>query len=309
MKYNNFEESKLEAEKLIDNKKIDEAIYLYEDVINHFPDNYYEISIQLSLLYCLSQKHAEALAILIKGNAKGYSYSLPFNHEIYKPLHELKEYEAFSTTNEKIKKEKIAAAEAIYEISLPHNYAPDKKYPLFLALHGTGDNIDNFKQKWQSEKLAENYITAYIQSSKVYGAHGFSWDHECMGGRKDIEKCYEDIISKYPVDAGKVFIGGFSTGGMMALDITLNQVLPIKAFTVLCPIKPVTMDDDAIKNSVFLGIKGTVIVGTADFMLPVQKRIVNSFQDNGLQVRYREVPGLDHEIPGNLAELLDEMME
>lgn len=309
MKYKYYEDSRREADELIEEGKIQEAISLYENIISSFKDNYYEISIQLSLLYCLSKKYKEALQLLIEGNEKGYYYTLPFEHKIYKPLQKLSDYERFIQTNEKIKKEKIDSSEAIYKISLPDNYSPLKKYPLFLAFHGTGDNIENFSKRWRSEKLSQKYLIAYIQSSKIYGTKGFSWDHECLSGRKDIEKCYEDIIKKYPVNKKEVYAGGFSTGGMMALDIAINQILPIKQFTVLCPIKPVSLNEEAIKSSALVGIEGNIIVGDDDFMLPVQKRMFKSLNDNRLKIEFIEIAGLGHELPNNLPDILDSLLK
>lgn len=105
--------------------------------------------------------------------------------------------------NNRLRKEASAKTCPKVEVALPAH--EPEKYPLFIALHGWGDNITMLKQYWKSEKIKKEYITAFVQSSQVVSTHGFGWD-DAERGRKEVGDMYNNVVREYPIHAKKVII-------------------------------------------------------------------------------------------------------
>ena len=102
-----------------------------------------------------------------------------------------------------------------YLLNVPEN--SNEKLPLVVALHGSGGNGFEFQQA--SGLDSEAFITAYPNGS------GFPTDWaggECCGNSLDtddvgfIRDLIVEVEANYNVDTSRVFIVGFSSGGIMA---------------------------------------------------------------------------------------------
>lgn len=108
-------------------------------------------------------------------------------------------------------------------------YVPDgmkENRPLVIAAHGMGDNIDNLKASAQWELVADtaNFAVVYPQGD------GSQWD---INGMTDINFML-DIIKKmsedYKIDESRVYMTGFSMGGMLTYHIINNVADKFAAF-------------------------------------------------------------------------------
>ncbi len=92
-----------------------------------------------------------------------------------------------------------------YSIKIPKNYSPDKKYPLLVFLHGSGQDDQGVLEarKGIAEKFIE--LAPYGRgTSNVY-----SKDH----AQDDIREALNDVIRNYSIDTSKIILSGFSMGG------------------------------------------------------------------------------------------------
>jgi len=93
-------------------------------------------------------------------------------------------------------------------------YAPDKrdKPALVLALHGMGLSKEWAQGAMKFEPLADtaNFVVAYP------GSDGSQWD---LGSNKDVDfivAVIDSMANRYQIDRNRVYVTGFSMGGMMS---------------------------------------------------------------------------------------------
>ncbi len=93
-----------------------------------------------------------------------------------------------------------------YSIKIPRDYRPDKKYPLLLFLHGSGQDDRNILRESGGTILNEFIELAPKGrgTSNVYSA-----DH----AQDDIRESINDVINNYSIDTSKIILSGFSMGG------------------------------------------------------------------------------------------------
>ncbi len=91
-----------------------------------------------------------------------------------------------------------------YSVKIPANFDRKKKYPLFVYLHGSGDDDQN---QLTSPMIPDSLIclAPFARgTSNVYSA-----DH----AQEDIIEAINDVMANYPIDSSRVIISGFSMGG------------------------------------------------------------------------------------------------
>jgi polyhydroxybutyrate depolymerase len=89
-----------------------------------------------------------------------------------------------------------------------------KSYPLVLVFHGDGGNADGFHGAWPFERATgKNAFLAYLDGI------GRTWDLETTRGNRDIayaEAVIAAIEAAHPIDHGRIFATGYSSGGFLA---------------------------------------------------------------------------------------------
>ncbi len=168
-----------------------------------------------------------------------------------------------------MKEEARKKAKMKLEIKLPGELEEGRIYPLFIALHGGGENIETFKPNWKSNVMESEFIIAYVQSSQVVSMTGFSWEEQEVT-KKELKEAYDRVCAEYPIDTAEVLIGGFSSGGYGSLVATLFESVPVKGFVILCP------------------------------------PMADLFRDTGLQYQFIITPNIGHWYPENLPEMIDQ---
>jgi len=191
----------------------------------------------------------------------------------------------------------------------PEGFVKNQEYPLFIALHGGNSNIANFKEVWVSETMNDEFITAYIQSSQVESMDGFGWTGDIEITRKQIQKTYQEITREYSIDEKEVIIGGFSSGGVAALDISFANTLSVAGFIALCPAKPDSYNEANLLDARERGVRGTILTTEMDPRLEVQKETVKMLESSGLKYRFVVTPNIGHWFPENLSALIDDAIE
>lgn len=85
---------------------------------------------------------------------------------------------------------------------------PGRRYPLLLALHGSGDNGRNYIQIWQAAVEKEKIIVLAPTRPRGY-----------ENNPKDLHAFYalvDQIVSQYPVDPERLYLAGVSSGALVA---------------------------------------------------------------------------------------------
>jgi predicted esterase len=307
--FTNYSEMRKHLGELFQQKKYKEAAELLESVLDRFPGHIEANTYNLALAYGFLKEYEKGTDALLYGLEHGIFFNrYAFGNKLFAPFKELKKFSRFLDMNEiKIKE---AQKNTKYELSIvtPEGYTKEKKYPLFIALHGGSGNNEGFKQVWKSEKLENEFIVAFIQSSQVVSMAGFTWeDHELS--RKEVREAYLRVIEEYPVNTEEVIIGGFSAGGAATLEIILNDSIPVEGFVVLCPPKTESFTEENIKEANKRGLRGTILTTEMDPRLPEQKEMVKVFEAEAFPHKFVVTPDIGHWIPKDLNIQIDEAIE
>jgi len=141
-----YQEMRAYIGKLFQKKEYAEAAKILEKALTQFPDHLHANTYNLALMYVHLEEAGKALKILEYDlDQGGWFGKYDFMNEMWAPLRELEEFKSFEKKNEAKRQEAQKTAEPKLEVFTPENYDKDKKYPLFIALHGGGENIDSFK--------------------------------------------------------------------------------------------------------------------------------------------------------------------
>lgn len=97
-----------------------------------------------------------------------------------------------------------------YSIKVPKDFNRNKKYPLFVMLHGSGSD----DQGMLNENLSGNYFIEIAPNGR-----GTSNCFTSDSAEVDVKEAIDDAIRNYPIDTTKIIIAGFSMGGYGAYRI------------------------------------------------------------------------------------------
>jgi predicted esterase len=290
---------------LFNQKKYDEAASLLESVLDRFPDNVLANTYNLAIARVYLGDAEKALQALEEGHRRGIFYGTwDFGGELWEPIKNSPRYKAFLKANQARLEEAQKKASMKIEAVTPAGYDPAKKYPLFIALHGGGESTPDFKPNWTSPRLRGEFITVYVQSSQVASMRGFHWQDVAVT-RRDLEAAYKLILEQYPVDAGRVIIGGFSSGGFGSLVAAFMNDFPVRGFVALCPEVPQTISDEDILAAKARGLRGTLLTTELDHRVESQRVLMNRMEKLGLPVEFHLTPNIGHWYPKDFEALLD----
>jgi len=303
--FGSYKEMREYLGELYNQKKYAEAAALLESVLDRFPDNVMENTCNLATMRILLGDAEKAMQALEEGLRRGIFYGIwEFEGKLWEPLKKIERFEAF-------RKENLARIDDVQkrtsikiEVETPQGYDPSRTYPLFIALHGGGESLADFKPNWTSPRLRSEFITAYVQSSQVASMRGFHWQDEALT-RRDVEAAYKQILEKYPVDTRRVLIGGFSSGGYGSMIIAFHGALPVRGFVALCPEVPRTIRDEDILSAKTRALRGTLLTTEMDNRVEQQRELAARWERFGLATEFHITPNIGHWYPKDFEQLLD----
>lgn len=123
----------------------------------------------------------------------------------------------------------------------PKSVIVDKKYPLIVFLHGSGDGgMDNSSHMFRSLiESVEKYVGDDCYVFMPQGNKKLDWTQEggknANMGMSDIyNACLDQLLSKYDIDEDKVYITGMSMGGNGTIYQAYNYPDKYAAAMPLC---------------------------------------------------------------------------
>jgi predicted esterase len=93
-----------------------------------------------------------------------------------------------------------------YSVCVPADYDPAKRYPLLVALHGSGMDDRGFLERAQA-MIPDDFIAI------APSARGISHYYCPPEAQQDIQEAIADVAGNYAVDTGRMVLIGFSMGG------------------------------------------------------------------------------------------------
>jgi predicted esterase len=302
--YTKYEDLHTKLVELYQAKNYAEAVTLAEKYLDAFPDKIRQITYNLALFHTLSGNYDKAAKALNYGHSKGIFYGVwDFFADVWKPFLESQGGKDFVAENDKRVKAAQEKAELKVEIILPENYDASKKYPLFIALHGGGDNLGDFKPNWTSAIMKKDYLVAYLQSTQVASMTGFHWQDDATT-KKDILKAFDIIKQKHLIDEKEILMGGFSSGGYGSMIIAFNKTVPVKGLVLLCPPVP-ELTSEQLNEACIRGLRVMMLTTELDNRIEQQKELVAKMAKTNIAVKIEIFPNIGHWYPKDLPEKID----
>jgi len=300
-----YKEMRARLGELFEQKKYTEAASLLESVLDRFPDNVLANTFNLAYARTFLGDPDKVIEALEEGHRRGVYYGLwDFTAKAWDPFRDLPRFRAFLEANKARIDEAQAKAAMTIEVATPESFDPAKKYPLFIALHGGGESVADFKPLWTSPRLRAEFITVYVQSSQVANMRGFHWQDVALT-RRDLEAAYKRVLGQYPVDTGRIIVGGFSSGGFGSIVAAFGDLFPVRGFVALCPVVPDAIRDEDILAAKARGLRGTLLTTEQDGRVETQRAFMERLEKLGLTVEFHLTPNIGHWYPKDFGTLLD----
>ncbi len=181
-----------------------------------------------------------------------------------------------------------------YLLFMPKNTSAQEngKFPLILSLHGIGER-GNDLQLLKRDGLAK-ILDGYNSFQFIVVSPQCPISTEWYFDRTDtlLKKLLDDVITRYPVDVRRIYVTGFSMGGIGSWDLAIRYpglfaaVAPIaargEAYANICGMKDVPV-------WAFHGAKDDVVA------LFKAEAIVKALQDCGGNVKLTVYPDAYHD--------------
>jgi predicted esterase len=302
-----YESMRAHLGELFAEQRYEEAVALLEDALPRFPDHVAANAFNLAFLCGRLGETTKGMAALRFALDRGAWFNIyAFGQPQWNVYREVEGFEGILAANDSLRREAQRNATPGMKVVLPSSYDPDNEYPLFIALHGGNGNMEDFSEVWRSDLLSEGFIVAHLQSSLIVSMTGYSWTEDLEVSRSEIADAFRQLGEEYPIDRDRVMVGGFSAGGIAALDVVLRDAFPVAGFVVLCPGRPESFTDTAIIMMRERGVRGTILTTEMDPNLPVQREMVASLGAAGFQYQFTVTPNIGHWIPENLGVMIDQ---
>lgn len=149
------------------------------------------------------------------------------------------DYENSSSEDKELTPANITTDEA--SIVLPMNYDPlsDKKYKLIISCHGASNTQINAQTKISALAGNDFVIAEFTGVPKAKRNAEFSPIGVSMANELSLrcaKSLYNYCVEHYNINPSEVYLFGESMGGLLALNIALSGILPIKAIALDAPV-------------------------------------------------------------------------
>lgn len=299
MEYATYMEIDKTVDELVALEKYPEAIALLKRARRQFPDNLFEILQYEGFILVHLGEYEKCLDIVEEGVARGFFFGIQ-SWSIFDPFRQTERFRAIEEADRHLKIQAQMEAKMAYEVHTPDGYSSEKQYPLFIALHGNGNSLDFFRTHWWKPTaiVNEGFVVMYVQSSQVECTNGFGWTADYEITRRDIKAAYDKVVQHYAIDTGSVLIGGFSGGGIAAIEITMAGTLPTRGFIALCPnLKPDSFTKENVVQAVRRGARGVIMKGEQEGDIPDQQEMIEALQEADFPHQFHVYPGIGHAYP------------
>lgn len=199
-----------------------------------------------------------------------------------------------------------------YRVLYPLNYCPDQQYPVILFLHGAGERgADNEKQLVHGGTMFASYEnqskypaiiiapqcpediwwSQYTRPEKPGDKRVYPVSTPITKPMAAVKELLDSYIAKGVVDTKRIYVNGLSMGGMGTFDIVLRFPKVFAAATPICGGANLERLTNFKGKTAF-----SIYHGAADSTVDVQfsRDAYEALQKAGVDVRYKEYPGVNH---------------
>jgi pimeloyl-ACP methyl ester carboxylesterase len=169
-----------------------------------------------------------------------------------------------------------------YTLYLPETYDPAREYPLIVSLHGYTDN------DWNT---ATNVAVRRPDDFIVVAPYGRGDVGYRTVGERDVLDVIDLVESIYSVDPDRVYLMGWSMGGLGTWRIGLLYPDLFAAIAPFCGWGGIVYLGNLINTPTL------IVHGDADPSVPIRmdRNAASRLEQIGAPVEYRELPGVGHD--------------
>jgi tetratricopeptide (TPR) repeat protein len=305
-RYNSFEQLDSISKIYIQNNDLDSAIIAIEIALDKFPEYDEKATFILDFLFLKTNQDSKSLENWDHGLKKRYFFGLSLNWNS-KRFKNNPEFDRLAKIDKQIGDSLSNLSHVEYEVVLPINYSKDEKYPLLFVFHGNNRNLQQAKYNWTSSIVKDKFIAVYMQSYIYMSQYTYQWKMNDKKTNNECKEIYKQIIKNHPVNTNKVIFLAMSAGGMIAIDYTFNQFVPVSGLVLNCPVVP-DVSDNSIRKFVDENKKIGIITGEKDFALNNQKDLINKVDEIGGNNRITINTGIGHEFAKDFSTILDDYL-
>ncbi|MCX8252637.1 Phospholipase/carboxylesterase [Beijerinckiaceae bacterium RH AL1] len=191
------------------------------------------------------------------------------------------------------------AAEASDVTMLAHEPTQKTAHPpLIVLLHGAGADERDMVSMWRD--LPPDFVVVSPRGPFRDGG-GFSWYRKTSRAadialsRKIVELIVQKSVERFDADPRRVFLGGFSQGGVMTYEVALHDPERFAGAVVLSG----SMFPSALAGVASVGLAHDPFFighGTADPRIPIAAATAarSSLEHLGVPVAFHAYPGMGH---------------
>jgi len=196
-----------------------------------------------------------------------------------------------------------------YQIMYPKDYKPGKKYPLLVVLHGAGERGDDNEAQMKYGKNVfldslnrfnfpaivifpqcpkDSYWSSVkINRSTVPTTFLFDYSAPINWPLQAVI----DLVKSIKHDKNRTYIMGLSMGGMGTMEAVSRNPKMFAAASPICGGADLSYVAQYVKR-----VPLWVHHGDIDMVVPVRhsRELVKAVQDQGVEIRYSEYPGVNH---------------
>lgn len=181
----------------------------------------------------------------------------------------------------------IGGKKGEYFVSIPSHYMPNRPWPAVLTLHGVGGSGYGQIMAWLKSSVHKD---DFIFVAPTYGP-GLWWNEE---GERIVLSVIDKVKRDYNIDANRVYLTGFSSGGHGVWYFALRYP---SLFAAINPIAGECPLPSLLGNLVHVPVY--IIHGARDSVIPVEaaRDVSSRLEKLSNNVMYQELPALRHQFP------------
>ena len=252
----------------------------------------------------LMEKPDEAIEILQQGIEFGYwwSESLLCGDDDLASLQNRSDFSALLPLCRERKQQAEASQPAEVLVYAP---ASDFPTPIMIVLHGWTGNAETSVEPFLH--LPETgWLLAAIQSSQLTYPGGHCWDDRNRA-RQDILDMWDALNQNHLIDPSRIVVAGFSQGGGLAVEISLNQIIPARGVLAIAPYLQISDDlsNPGSSKQPLSGLRAYLMTGELDENQPTFKKIEEWLRSCQVPCHREQIIGMAHEFPADFPSQLD----
>src|SRR5882724_10262732 len=185
-----------------------------------------------------------------------------------------------------------------FSLYVPEYYAPERAWPLVMALHGGSGNGRGFLWSWLRDARSFGAIlvaptaTGDISNKSTWALMGDDTD------TPNLVRILDSVRSRWNIDQTRLLLTGMSDGGTFCYVTGLEGASP---FTHLAPVAATfhPLMAEMADAERLRGLPIYLVHGRLDWMFPVQvaRQTKDALAAAGADVTYRELDDLSHCYP------------